>query len=155
MNSKNLISILLAVSLPGGFTPLANAGDSAPQCSALYRTPSGQIADASFSANRYSEEHIGAVGISIFPSIRKENFDPHADGLKLLSLFTKNDIEAACFVNHSPSRHASLISYKINGLAWREGNSNLTVDEALDDRTVRAVVTEAKMVRDMFNKEHR
>ena len=141
--------MLIAAGLP----ITATAAEKEARCDPLYRTASGRLADASYSATRYSEEHVGAVGISIFPGLNIADTNPHAFGLKLVQMLSQYGVEAACFVNHSQIRNATSITYNIDGLAWREGNSNLDLGEAQNGETIRSVVMEANTIGKLLGKK--
>lgn len=152
-NNHTRNAFAAAVLIAAGLPITATAAEKETRCDPLYRTASGRLADASYSATRYSEEHVGAVGVSIFPGLDIADANPHAFGLKLVQILNQYDVEAACFVNHSPIRSATSISYNIDGLAWREGSSNLDLSEAQNEETIRAVIMEANTIGKLLGKK--
>lgn len=150
LNNRTKRTFAAAVLIAAGLPIPVTAEQQKTQCAALYRAASGREVDASFSASQYSEDHVGAVGISIFPGLDKADIDPHATGLKLVQLLNQQGIEAECFVNRSQIRRSTSISYKINGLAWREGSSELELAEAENAETIRSVTIEAKTIRKLL-----
>lgn len=124
----------------------ASASAQFEQCAPLYRNQSGQTANARLSAHIYSQENIGAVGISIFPGQDLTMDGAHSAGTALASAFKRNGIEARCFVHSERGPNGSGFGYKIAGQSWNT-DGPLNIVEASDVETLRGVAAEARTAR--------
>lgn len=128
----------------------AAATEEEPQCDALYLTSAGEQVDATYSAIRYSEDNIGAVGIAVYPGRDVAKLSPHLVGLLLVRRFKRHDLAAKCFVDKPQNKPHTLVSYKVNGLSWREGASVMEISEAQRESIIKDVVAEANLVRKLY-----
>ena len=135
----------VALVVPGTATGQAQAA-ATERCSPLFRTSTGRRVDASFSAHDYSKKNIGAVGISIFPGQDLPMNSAHSIGMKLVSAFEQNGIQAACFVHYETGPKGSGFNFKITGLSWNE-DGPMDIAEATSIETLRGVAAEARTAR--------
>jgi len=120
-----------------------SATAQAGECTALYRNSSGRIAGAGLSAHKYSQDHIGAVGISIYPGQDLTIEGAHSAGSALAGAFARNGIEARCFVHYERGSAGSGFNYSIDGQSW-SSERPMTIVEASDVETLRGVAAEAR-----------
>lgn len=130
----------------------ANSNDAAAQkvrlpavetCSPLFQTSTGREVNAGLSAHVYSQENIGAVGISIFPGQDLGSYSPHEIGVMLVKVMAQNGVEAQCFVHNEYGPNGTAVNFKIDGLSWKPDGS-LNVSQSLDRETLIGVIAEAK-----------
>lgn len=116
------------------------------QCSPLFRTSTGREVNARMSAHVYSQQYVGAVGISIFPGQDLSLDGAHSAGAALVDVFKRSGIEARCFVHNERGPEGSGFNYKIDGQSWnKDGPMNIV--EASDVETLRGVAAEARTAR--------
>lgn len=133
-----------------GTAQTQGVSESAEQCSPLFRTSSGRQVNASYSAHRYSQENVGAVGISIFPGQDLPMGSAHTIGLKLAQAFRQNGVQAACFVHFENGPKGSGFNFKVAGLSWKK-DGPMTIVEATNVETLRGVAAEARTARALLN----
>lgn len=153
-SKSGLTAACLAVAITASFLPIATAGTAQAQasderCSPLFQTSIGRQVNASYSAHRYSQENIGAVGISIFPGRTLSQDAAHALGAQLVQVLHQNAVEARCFVHFENGEKGSGFDFVITGLSWNDERP-LSIVEATDVATLRAVIAEAKTARTLL-----
>lgn len=141
---------MAALILPIGTVGSAQGQDAVGRCSPLYRNAGDRQANALLSAHIYSQENIGAVGISIFPGQDLPESLAHSVGRQLVTAFEQNGIQAACFVHNEIGSSGSGFNFKITGLAWNEDRP-LSISEATNIETLRGVAAEARTARALLN----
>lgn len=135
-------------------SPMAHADDvreqpvsyQQTQCAPLYETSTGRPIAAVISADMYSTENVGSVGIPIAPGRDLGNRSPHELGAMLVEGLRRTGVEAQCFIDNEPAPNGTGIDFIINGIGWRDRDS-LSISEALNVETIRAVSDEAKTAR--------
>ncbi|MCU7805667.1 MAG: hypothetical protein KZQ96_20975 [Candidatus Thiodiazotropha sp. (ex Lucinoma borealis)] len=137
----------LGAAMFGAFSTAAQAEGA--QCAPLEQAASGHVFDASTSAYIYSQENIGAVGISIFPGVDLGRFTGHDLGTKLVKIMEMNGVEAECFVHNEPGPNGTAVNFKIAGLSWKEDGS-LNASQSFDKETLRGVIAEAKTAKELL-----
>lgn len=142
-----VITLLL---LPIGAVGSAQEQDAGGRCAPLYRNAADRQANALLSAHIYSQENVGAVGISIFPGQDLPANLAHSVGMKLVTAFEQNGIQAACFVHTEIGSSGSGFNFKITGLAWSE-DGPMSISEATNIETLRGVAAEARTARALLN----
>lgn len=141
------VAAVIVVTMSGaGTAQTQGVSESTEQCSPLFRTSSGRQVNASYSAHRYSQENVGAVGISIFPGRTLSQDSAHDLGHKLVNMFKQNDVEARCFVHYDNGAKGSGFNFKITGLSWKK-DGPMNIVEATSETTLRGVIAEAKTAR--------
>jgi len=118
-------------------------------CAPLEVNTTGRTLDAGLSAYRYSKKDAGSVGISIFPGSNIPTDAAHNLGTVLRAVFQRSGIDAECFVHYENGPKGTGINFKIDGLTWSE-NGPLNILEAKDIKTLKAVATEARLVRKLL-----
>ncbi len=119
------------------------------QCSPLAQTSTGREVDASYSAHKYSQENVGAVGISIFGGRDLGSFSPHDLGTKLVKILEMNGVKAECFVHHRDVTNGTAVNFNVDGLAWKE-DGFLNISESISKDTLRGVIAEAKTAKSLL-----
>ncbi|MEW7986971.1 MAG: hypothetical protein AB2765_07915 [Candidatus Thiodiazotropha endolucinida] len=137
----------LGAAMFGAFSSAAHA--EGMQCAPLHQTSTGREVNASLSAHRYSQQNIGAVGISIFPGTDLGDQSPHKLGHILRSTFQKYGVEAECFVHNRTHSNGTSVNFKIAGLSWKEDGS-LNISQSLDKSTLRGIIAEAKTAKEFL-----
>lgn len=148
-NSVKTPALAAALTLaPIGAFSTASHADGA-QCGPLYQTSTGREVDASYSAHRYSQQHVGAVGISIFPGADLGSYSGHDLGTKIVSALKINGVDAECFVHNNTHSNGTSVNFHITGLAWKEDGA-LNISQSLARDTLRGVIAEAKTARELL-----
>lgn len=125
------------------------------KCAPLKHDAQGYQWDASYSAHKYSKEHVGNVGISIFPGADLKNFTADELGLAITSSFKKHGVEAQCFVNQSSFPDSgTALGFKIDGLSIKvDGDDSFNMKQVrTDKRIIKYAISEAKMVKRLLSK---
>lgn len=141
---------MAALILPIGAVGSAQERETAERCSPLYRNIAERQAGAGLSAHIYSQEHVGAVGISIYPGRTLSRDSAHSLGVQLVNAFRQNDVEASCFVHFQNGSGGSGFDFVISGLSWNE-EGPLNITEATNVETLRSVIAEAKTARTLLS----
>lgn len=150
LSSACLLGVIIASFLPIATARPAQAKATEERCSPLFQTSTGRLVNASFSAHRYSQENVGAVGISIFPGRTLSQDAAHALGVQLVQALNQNEVEARCFVHFENGEKGSGFDFVITGLSWNDERP-LSIVEATDVGTLRAVIAEAKTARSLLH----
>jgi len=147
-SKTRLTAACLLVAITASLLPIATARPAQAQaaderCSPLFQTSTSRQVNASYSAHRYSQENVGAVGISIFPGRTLSQDAAHALGTQLVQALHQNEVEARCFVHFENGEKGSGFDFIITGLSWNDERP-LSIVEATDVATLHAVIAEAK-----------
>lgn len=130
---------------PVAFSPLQKR--EAPYCSALKFNDHGLSLNDTTSAFRYSEENIGAVGISIAPGNDLNGYTPEQLGTHFVNLFADLGVEAECFIRKTDAPNGTAIGFNVNGLVIKQSPDHrfFNLEQALNPENIKELEAEAKM----------
>lgn len=150
------LAATLSVACLGAFSTAVHAEDA--QCSSLKQNRYGHQMGAGSSAHLYSQQNVGAVGISIFPGADLEisGFTAHQLGAKLVSVLNKAGVKAECFVNDSLfENNGTALGFQIDGFSITvDGQDAFGMRQIQEDkRILRSAVAEAKTAKMLLASE--
>ena len=118
------------------------------QCAPLYQSSTGRKINASYSSYKYSQENIGAVGISIFPGQDATFEVANSLGTKIATVLKRHGVEAECFVHNEIGPKGTGFNFDIVGIPWSEDRP-LNAKEATSKDVLKAVLERAKIAKDV------
>lgn len=149
---KNVIGVgalLVGVMIAANAVSARGGGDESyrsRQCAPLCQTSTGREIAAPVCAHIYSKENVGAVGIPIAAGRDLGSTSPHELGALLVEGLRRQDVKAECFVDNEPAPQGTGVEFVICGLEW-DKHGSLSVSEALNVETLKAVAAEATVTR--------
>ena len=145
---------IIAASL---FTVPAIANGNQPatqQCAPLEQTSTGIEINAGASAHIYSQDSVGAVGVSIFAGADLGNQSPHKLGTFIKAVMNKYGVEAECFVDSTHGSNGTSIQFHIDGLSAKKDGS-FGISESLNKEFLHGIIAQAKTVKQLINQKKR